>query len=101
MKETTRCYIRQRDDWTCWRCGAVQVVQSPYACDVRSPVPGLPNYLFVFDVDHLIPRSHGGTDDEWNLALSCGLCNRSRQDALEPAALRLANRQKLEWYGFV
>lgn len=101
LKETTRRYIRERDNYTCWRCGDVQVVRSPYACDVRSPYPGLPDYLFVFEVDHLVPRNHGGTDDEWNLALSCPRCNRSRQDKIEPAAFELAERQHLEWLGFV
>lgn len=90
--------IRERDNFTCWRCGDVQVVASPYACDVRSPTPGLPDYLFVFQVDHLIPRNRGGGDDEWNLALACQPCNESRQDRLEEAALALAERQRLEWF---
>lgn len=30
----------------------------------------------TFEIDHLIPRSKGGSDDESNLWLSCPLCNR-------------------------
>ncbi|MGH9945504.1 MAG: HNH endonuclease [Pyrinomonadaceae bacterium] len=28
------------------------------------------------EVEHIIPRARGGSDDESNLWLSCGLCNR-------------------------
>ena len=28
------------------------------------------------EIEHLIPRAHGGSDDESNLWLSCSLCNR-------------------------
>jgi 5-methylcytosine-specific restriction endonuclease McrA len=97
LKETTRRYIRQRDNYTCWRCGDIQVVQSPYACDVRSPSPGLPDYLFVFQVDHLLPRKYGGTDALWNLALACQPCNEGRQAALEPEAISLAH---LQWLAY-
>ncbi len=29
-------------------------------------------------VDHIIPRSQGGTDDDWNLQLLCRPCNSSK-----------------------
>lgn len=32
----------------------------------------------TLEIEHIIPRSRGGTDDESNLWLSCGLCNRSK-----------------------
>src|SRR5260370_694474 len=32
------------------------------------------------EIDHIIPRSKGGTNDEANLRLSCPLCNRSKAD---------------------
>jgi hypothetical protein len=32
------------------------------------------------EVEHVIPRSKGGTDDESNLWLSCPLCNRHKAD---------------------
>lgn len=30
------------------------------------------------DVDHRIPKKHGGTDDIWNLQAMCKHCNRSK-----------------------
>ena len=32
------------------------------------------------EIDHLIPRSKGGSDDEENLWLSCRLCNNAKRD---------------------
>ncbi len=41
------------------------------------------------EVEHIVPRSRGGTDDEANLWLSCPLCNRakaSQVSAVDPAS---------------
>jgi 5-methylcytosine-specific restriction endonuclease McrA len=32
------------------------------------------------EIEHIVPRSQGGTDDETNLWLSCPLCNRYKAD---------------------
>jgi hypothetical protein len=39
------------------------------------------------EVEHIIPRAQGGSDDESNLWLSCGLCNRhksARMTGIDP-----------------
>lgn len=41
-----------------------------------------------FHIEHIVPSSHGGTDDPENLALGCNACNLakgSRIDAPDPA----------------
>src|SRR3954451_1735140 len=35
------------------------------------------------EIEHIIPRAKGGSDDESNLWLSCPLCNRHKADRTE------------------
>lgn len=37
-------------------------------------------FNFPFEVEHVIPRSHNGADDETNLALACRACNLHKSD---------------------
>lgn len=32
------------------------------------------------DIDHIVPKNRGGTDELWNLQPMCKHCNRSKQD---------------------
>jgi HNH endonuclease len=56
-----------------------------------------------FTMDHLLPRSLGGRDDEINLALACTRCNGRRYnfvDGFDPetqAIVRLFNPRRDEW----
>lgn len=56
-----RFEIFKRDDFSCRYCGR------------RSPE-------VVLEVDHVVPASKGGTDDEMNLVTSCWECNRGKSD---------------------
>jgi len=56
-----RFEIFKRDDFTCRYCGR------------KSPE-------VVLEVDHIIPRADGGSDDEMNLLTSCWQCNRGKSD---------------------
>jgi len=56
-----RYKILKRDRFTCMGCGA------------RAPDVEL-------EVDHIIPLSRGGTDDEKNLITKCLSCNRGKGD---------------------
>ena len=47
--------IRERDGYTCQMCG-----------------------LEGNSVDHIIPRSAGGSDEEWNLQCLCTKCNSAK-----------------------
>lgn len=80
-----RMEVLKRDRFTCAYCG-------------NHP----PNVLL--EVDHIIPRAAGGSDDPENLVTACQDCNRGKSDrlleegtapALQPAALE-AMAERLE-----
>ncbi len=65
--------LGDRDEWTCWVCaGPVDPV------DPASP-PGSPH---APSVDHVVPRSLGGTNDPANLRLAHRRCNGQRGSRL-------------------
>lgn len=59
MDERTKVLVRARAEGRCEYC---QILQSLY-----------PD--FVFHVEHVVARQHGGVDLPSNLALACHLCN--------------------------
>jgi 5-methylcytosine-specific restriction endonuclease McrA len=59
-RKITRRAVFARDDWTCQYCGA------------RSNLT----------VDHVIPRSKGGSSSWENIVASCAPCNRRKGDQL-------------------
>lgn len=63
MKVSMRFEILKRDQFTCHYCG-------------RTP----PNVLL--HVDHVVPRSAGGTDDPANLITACADCNQGKSSRL-------------------
>ena len=58
--------LAERDGWSCWLCGGDIDPDAPRT----SPVAGT--------VDHLVPRSRGGTDERSNLRLAHRRCNTRR-----------------------
>lgn len=52
---------------------AIQANHQCGYCQLQEVVSGIP-----LTIEHIIPVAHGGTDDENNLWLSCGLCNRTK-----------------------
>jgi hypothetical protein len=40
-------------------------------------------FNFPFEVEHVVPSSRGGTDEEENLCLACRACNLRKADRLE------------------
>jgi hypothetical protein len=65
-----------------------------------------PELLFnsSFEVEHIRPLAHGGTDDDWNLALACRACNGAKHTAMiarDPEsgrAVRLFNPRSDIWH---
>jgi len=59
--------------------------------------------MATLEIEHLIPRALGGTEDESNLWLSCGLCNRHKGvqttgiDPFDRGRVPLFNPRTQEW----
>ena len=72
--ENVKMYVRARDKYTCQYCGVV-----------RPP---------DLEVDHVVPRSRGGTDRPNNLVAACHECNRRKgnQTATEFGCPQVAER---------
>lgn len=66
MDRHTRQSVRERAKNRCEYCGLSQEL---------SPVAQL-------QIEHIIPRKHGGGDDEQNLALACIDCNLAKSSNL-------------------
>jgi hypothetical protein len=88
----TRFEIFKRDDFRCAYCGR----QSPEV---------------VLEVDHIVPRCEGGSDDPMNLTTSCWECNRGKsgeplgkvmtgEDPHDAALLMLEKERQLREYNY-
>lgn len=78
----SRMAIYERDDWTCWLCNEPVDRDAHYNAN-RAP-----------SLDHVIPRSKGGTHEERNLRCSHRICNgkRGASDASEVHLTAAGNR---------
>lgn len=69
----TRMALYERDGWTCHLCNEPVPQDLEYSHDTYNPLyPSL---------DHIVPRSHGGTDEPSNLRLAHTQCNSQRRDS--------------------
>lgn len=68
LNETTRLRLRRRDGDRCTICG----LRMDFEPDDRLEAPNRAT------IDHIIPRSKGGTNDWSNLRLAHARCNRER-----------------------
>lgn len=59
--------------------------------------------MHVLEIDHIVPRAAGGTDQEENLWLACRLCNNAKgvkthgSDLLTKRRVRLFNPRTQRW----
>lgn len=73
MTPTLREYIKQRDNYTCQKCG-ISVAQEPH---------------LLLEIDHIIPLSKGGITSEDNLQTLCWKCNRTKGSKVEKTTIQL------------
>lgn len=69
---------------------AVKLIGNPRICticelifpkELKKPMPSNHQHLEQPTIDHIIPRSKGGTDDATNLRWVCFKCNMDRGDS--------------------
>ncbi|NES25820.1 MAG: HNH endonuclease [Symploca sp. SIO3E6] len=86
ITEVTRKYVRQRANYLCEYCHSPEEISTSR-----------------FTIDHIKPRSLGGTDDVINLALACSRCNQRRynftagSDLETQAEVPLFNPRTQQW----
>jgi hypothetical protein len=86
LNELTRQLVRQRAGYLCEYCHSPETISTSR-----------------FTIDHLQPRSLGGSDEPDNLALACSRCNQRRynfivgRDRETAAILPLFNPRQQQW----
>ncbi|MGF1523399.1 MAG: HNH endonuclease [Leptolyngbyaceae cyanobacterium] len=86
LSSDIRQYVRKRANFLCEYCHSSEEASASR-----------------FTIDHLIPKSLGGTDSEANLALACHRCNGRRYnftDGVDPETqnvVALFNPRRHEW----
>ena len=68
LPQSRRAALYERDGYFCYLCGSRVVTSGDYQAD---------DYATL---DHVIPRSRGGSDDDDNLRTCCRLCNSRKTD---------------------
>lgn len=68
--------VWKRDKWTCRYCG-VRVEPLPAEARYHRPHPAR-----LATVDHVIPKSRGGSHRKANLVTACRACNQAKADVL-------------------
>lgn len=92
IRDEKRIRIYERDSWKCVWCGcAVASVSRKYA---RDAVGGS---VRLATLDHVLPRTRGGSNHHGNLVTSCSECNEARgeRSAIE-FAFALQTQDELE-----
>ena len=87
INRTTRNLVRSRASFFCEYCHSAEESSST-----------------LFTIDHILPRSIGGSDEIENLALACHRCNNNRYNFItgtDPETeqeVTLFNPRQLQWF---
>jgi hypothetical protein len=104
LNQRLRDAILERDDYTCGYCGTKpKKLYRRY----NGGSYNWPREICVLHVDHMVPRSKGGSDHPHNLVTACEGCNLSKYDKTWAVPFaecvfceRLFNNPGLAWIEF-
>src|SRR5262245_2812857 len=65
LSRDLRLRIFERDEWQCWYCG-IEIEES--------------SAFSSASIDHLLPESRGGSNEESNLVTACRSCNSKKNN---------------------
>lgn len=74
--EQFRAMLCERQNWRCCYCGIRVQDDIKQATDSAT-------------LEHVVPRCHGGPDDESNIVIACFECNNSRGDGFSTLHIEL------------
>lgn len=80
VSKSTRVAVYIRDAWTCQDCGRLFTPEDHNLTGRYAPshrLPGDPDLVYL-ELDHILPRKHGGTNDIENLRAACTPCNKAK-----------------------
>ena len=86
MDDLVREFVRRRAEFCCEYCRIPESV-----------------FVLTFQIEHIVAKSHGGTDEESNLALACRRCNLHKGPNLSGMPIdgddpvRLFNPRRDDW----
>jgi 5-methylcytosine-specific restriction endonuclease McrA len=87
MDAATRALVRSRAGGSCEYCQSHQGDEP----------------IFRYQIEHILPKQHGGTDDDVNLALACPHCNQHKGtnlaglDPIDDSLTPLFNPRAQRW----
>lgn len=80
VSQSVRRRVMREDDYTCQSCGLrgwEQRTKNPYARNACFTFPTSVEGVWL-SIDHIVPRSRGGSSERSNLRVLCTACNAHR-----------------------
>lgn len=97
VSQGVRRRVYERDDWTCQYCSRRIEPAAPEQANGRNaPVDWSSGDPVWLELDHIVPRTLGGTNLIDNLRAACSPCNRRKSDSTQASDWELRAARAVE-----